>query len=240
MNGVCDEGDCISLNHEDALAHLSPDKRDKTLTLGRALIAAWLNVLAGNQYDCIQEDINESVALFNSDPDYYIGAGLDKTTEKVFWKLAESYATTLDKYNNGLLCAPPRDTVDLSLTKTDSEDPVNAGESFVYYITVSNIGTANVSDVIVEDKLPANLTFNVSMSSSECSSADGQNVTCTIGELLMCSSPVTLEIGVDVNASAPSGVITNTASIANYLDDWKLDDNSDDEETNITATSSPP
>ena len=48
---------------------------------------------------------------------------------------------------------------DLSLTKTDSVDPVDAGQQFSYTLTVSNLGPASATGVRIVDPLPAGLTL---------------------------------------------------------------------------------
>ena len=240
MNGICNEGvDCINLSHEEALDYLSPDKRDKTLTLGRALIAAWLNVLAGNQYDCVQENISKSVELLNGST-YSIGAGLSKQDEKVFWKLAESHATTLDDYNNGMLCAPHRDSSDLMLVKTASKTNPLAGESLQYIITISNSGPANATDVTVTDTLDDNLTFNATLTSSSpwtCSNVS-QLVKCTLsGEIPVGDTAETLNIGVDVNSSiVPGTVIWNWAEVASQEPEYYGRELNNNGSVSITVT----
>jgi uncharacterized repeat protein (TIGR01451 family) len=48
---------------------------------------------------------------------------------------------------------------DLSVSTTDSTDPVIVGDPFSYQITVSNVGPDDATNVIVTDTLPGNVTF---------------------------------------------------------------------------------
>src|SRR4051812_16857619 len=48
---------------------------------------------------------------------------------------------------------------DLSITKVDDPDPVTAGSSLVYTITVSNKGPDNADSAMLSDPLPAGTTF---------------------------------------------------------------------------------
>ena len=58
---------------------------------------------------------------------------------------------------------------DLSVTKTDSPDPVSPGGSLGYTITVTNTGPNAVSNALVTDNFPASLsgvTWTCSITSS--------------------------------------------------------------------------
>ncbi len=54
----------------------------------------------------------------------------------------------------------------LTITKTDSADPVVAGTNFTYTIAVTNSGSDPATGVVVTDRLPSGLDF-VSMTSSQ-------------------------------------------------------------------------
>src|SRR5437773_2683207 len=47
----------------------------------------------------------------------------------------------------------------LSISKTDSPDPVNAGSNITYTISYSNTGNANATGVVISDTVPANTSF---------------------------------------------------------------------------------
>src|SRR2546426_11412345 len=55
-------------------------------------------------------------------------------------------------------------SADLSVTKVDTPDPVNAGSHLTYTITVNNNGPDAAADVTLSDALPAGIFF-VSLSS---------------------------------------------------------------------------
>jgi hypothetical protein len=80
------------------------DSQDKTITLFRALISAKLNVAIGNQYSCVASTIQAADAWMAAHP---VGSGVLASSND--WKIGEPLYLTLDKYNNGGLCAPRRD-----------------------------------------------------------------------------------------------------------------------------------
>ena len=102
------------------------------------------------------------------------------------------------------------DQTDLRVTKTDSPDPVYAGQQLTYTITVSNDGPNTAESVTVTDVLPAGVTFLSSAPS--CTNAAG-TLTCPLGQLL-AGQTVPLVIQVQIPANFPAGTISNTATVA--------------------------
>ncbi|WP_429885835.1 DUF7507 domain-containing protein, partial [Geoalkalibacter halelectricus] len=82
-------------------------RRDKTLTLFPALVAAKLNVLSGNVSYCIDEVIALADQWMQTSP---AGSGVEASSSA--WAMAEPWYMLLDDYNNGLLCAPSRDCLE--------------------------------------------------------------------------------------------------------------------------------
>ncbi|HKV12846.1 MAG TPA: hypothetical protein VJ725_32180, partial [Thermoanaerobaculia bacterium] len=105
----------------------------------------------------------------------------------------------------------------LSITKTDSPDPVTAGTNLTYSITVMNAGPSNATLVSLSDTLPTGTTF-VSLSSPggwSCTTpavGAGGTVSCSVATFPAGSAAFTLTVQVD--ASVASGtVISNTATV---------------------------
>ena len=48
---------------------------------------------------------------------------------------------------------------DLSITKTDSADPVLAGTDLTYTLSVTNAGPSDATNVVVSDPVPAGTSF---------------------------------------------------------------------------------
>jgi len=102
---------------------------------------------------------------------------------------------------------------DLRIAKSALADPVLAGTSFTYGITVTNNGPSLATEVVVDDALPSGLTFDAAGSSPECSAA-GQTVTCDIGDL-PAGGQVARTIAVMASAAlADETILTNTASVS--------------------------
>jgi hypothetical protein len=80
-------------------------RRDKTYTMFRALVSAMLNVMIGNDPSCIEDVIMEADAWMAL---YPVGSGVPASSDA--WQENEWLYLTMDEYNNGLLCAPHRDS----------------------------------------------------------------------------------------------------------------------------------
>jgi uncharacterized repeat protein (TIGR01451 family)/outer membrane autotransporter protein len=117
---------------------------------------------------------------------------------------------------------------DLSITKTDSADPVGPGEEFTYTVTVTNNGPDAAANVVVTDTLPTGLTL---ISSSGCIDSDISN--CSLG-MLAAGSSASFSMLVAVSADA-SGVLTNTASVTSDTPDSNQGNNSVTESTTIRS-----
>jgi uncharacterized repeat protein (TIGR01451 family) len=104
---------------------------------------------------------------------------------------------------------------DMSITKTDSPDPVAPGGTLTYHMTVTNNGTpampATTSGVTLTDTLPAGVTLvSATPSSGTCSGTS--TVVCKLG-IFPSGVTATVDIVVTVATNA-SGTLTNTATVA--------------------------
>jgi uncharacterized repeat protein (TIGR01451 family) len=121
---------------------------------------------------------------------------------------------------------------DLSIDKSDSADPVDAGASFSYLLAVANGGPSAATSVTVSDTLPSGVGFvSASGTGWSCGEALGV-VTCTRPSLAVGAAPV---ITISVTAPADGGVLMNTASVAAAEDDPVAGNDSDAESTTVTA-----
>ena len=108
----------------------------------------------------------------------------------------------------------------LTLTKADSPDPVVAGSTLAYTLTLGNSGPSTARDVVLSDDLPDGVSFVSAVGgtgSTACAEVVPGTVTCEVGDLDPGSS-VQRIITVKVSASLPAGQLTNTATATSPTD----------------------
>ena len=100
---------------------------------------------------------------------------------------------------------------ELSVTQSDTPDPVNVVNSLAYTLTVANAGPDSATGVVVTDTLPAGVTFrSASATQGSCSENLGI-VTCVLGDI---ASGANATINIAVGAPFVTGTIVNTAVVA--------------------------
>jgi uncharacterized repeat protein (TIGR01451 family) len=132
--------------------------------------------------------------------------------------------------------APVVNDVDLEVSKSDSVDPVVAGEQLTYTIDVSNAGPDIALDVIVTDTLPAGVTYL--SDTDDCDTSGLPVLECSVGTVEAGDSTsfsVTVEVAADLVYNGTTS-ISNTATadgVGNEVDPG--DDNRDTETTEVVA-----
>jgi uncharacterized repeat protein (TIGR01451 family) len=155
-----------------------------------------------------------------------------------------SYATNLDPADTDspadvyVKDPAPSPSADLSLTKSDSPDPVAVGSDLTYELTANNAGPSEATEVSLTDDLPSTVVF--ARAAGAACSISGQNpdgtggtVSCSLGSVPAGAS-VQVRLAVSVTAS---GSITNTASVAAAENDPATADNESTTTTTITGSS---
>ncbi|MCP4658216.1 MAG: DUF11 domain-containing protein [bacterium] len=121
---------------------------------------------------------------------------------------------------------------DLSLTKGDSPDPVDAGATVTYLLSVANAGPSTATGLALTDTLPAGVAFvSASGTGWTCGEASG-TVTCTRPSLAVGAAPA---LTIQVDAPAAAGTLINSASITAVENDPNPDNNTATAETAVTA-----
>jgi uncharacterized repeat protein (TIGR01451 family) len=126
------------------------------------------------------------------------------------------------------------ESADLSITKTDSPDPVLVGKNLSYHITAVNGGPDTASGVRILDRLPSQVTF-ISATPSQGSGCTlsplGYEVSCEMGDL-SSGGNVTVTLTVNVPTWV-LGTITNTASVMANQSDPDVADNVATQDTTV-------
>jgi uncharacterized repeat protein (TIGR01451 family) len=122
---------------------------------------------------------------------------------------------------------------DLRITKTDSADPVIAGGTMSYTLTVVNDGPSGATNVVVTDVLPAGLTFSSATASQGSVTNNAGTVTANLGNMAN-GATATITINVNVSPTA-TGNLSNTATVAATETDDDTTNNSDTETTALNS-----
>jgi uncharacterized repeat protein (TIGR01451 family) len=130
----------------------------------------------------------------------------------------------------------------LNITKTDAPDPVVAGTTLTYVITVGNAGPSIAPNVVVRDTLPAQFAVtSVAVGGGAGSCTNGisgdplQPLTCTLGSLANAGSRTITIIG-KVDPATPEGtVLNNNARVSSANADSDNSDNSFSQTTTVQA-----
>jgi uncharacterized repeat protein (TIGR01451 family) len=122
------------------------------------------------------------------------------------------------------------DPADLSLTKSDSPDPVLENALLTYTLQVENAGPDPATNVVVSDDLPSQVDpVSADPSTGNCDTK-GKKVSCELGTLASgASATVMIEV-----RPTKAGVITNEAEVESEVEDPQPANNRDAENTAVT------
>ncbi|HKX55643.1 MAG TPA: zinc-dependent metalloprotease family protein, partial [Xanthomonadales bacterium] len=127
---------------------------------------------------------------------------------------------------------------DLSISKSDTPDPVVAGEQLTYTIQVTNGGPSTAQNVVVTDVLPAGTSVvSVTPTSGQCIAGvpgdPAQPVVCTLGNIadgVIQAITIVLEV-----LPGTTGVLLNTATVSSDTLDNNQANNQASATTNISV-----
>ncbi|MCA9235377.1 MAG: DUF11 domain-containing protein [Planctomycetales bacterium] len=122
--------------------------------------------------------------------------------------------------------------IDLQITKTDTKDPVEPGESFSYTLTVKNNGPSDATGVLVKDTMPATGVSFTSASQTPVSQS-GRDLLFDLGNM---ANGETRTITVTVTVAPTfTGTLLNLSEVSANEEEITLANNKDDEPTVVRA-----
>lgn len=122
---------------------------------------------------------------------------------------------------------------DLNVAKSDSPDPVVAGQQIVYTVTVNNGGPDAAENVVATDTLPTDVSF---VSTSGCDNDPIGVPDCNLGTIASGGAKQ-YTLTVTVNSSTPDKTITNAVSVSSDTADPDSANNSTTADTHVQADS---
>lgn len=120
-------------------------------------------------------------------------------------------------------------TADLTITKSDSADPVMIEDPFRYTLRVTNSGPNTATSVQAKDTLPVGVTYVGASGSGWNCTGSNLTVTCSRSSLGLTTAP---DITIQVSAPASAGTVTNSATVSAAT----YDPNSNNDSTNVATT----
>ncbi len=106
---------------------------------------------------------------------------------------------------------PARNTSTITMTKTDSADPVDGGQNVTYAITVTSSGNGTAANVTVNDTYPTGFVYET----SQPTPLAGTNNTWILGNMTTGTS-VVVNVTLNIPNIFPSGTVFNNSVNATY------------------------
>ena len=130
--------------------------------------------------------------------------------------------------------AVEREMADLTISKIDDPEPVDAGAMLTYTVTFENLGESTALNVVMTDTLPATVTFvdAIVPNSTVVCSQIGSGVRCTKAQLAVGER---VDVKIVVTAPDAGGDIVNRAFISSDTTDPISGNNSAEATTTVTA-----
>jgi uncharacterized repeat protein (TIGR01451 family) len=123
----------------------------------------------------------------------------------------------------------PAGTADLSLTKSDSPDPVDRRQRLKYRIAVKNAGPDAATGVTITDTLPKGVSFVSAILRQGSCAVSGRVVTCDLGTIRSGAGAIVRIVVIPTR----KGIKSNTASVTANETDPTPANNTDTEMTTV-------
>lgn len=128
-------------------------------------------------------------------------------------------------------------SADLSVTTSDTPDPVTSGTPLTYTVEVRNQGPDPATDVALTNQLPGGLDFVSATPSSGSCETKGKKVNCDAPSLAV---DALLTVTILTTVTKNSGSITNSTSVQSAVPDPQSSDNLDTETTQVVKPTGGP
>jgi uncharacterized repeat protein (TIGR01451 family) len=132
---------------------------------------------------------------------------------QAYYLVVDGYKGAVGDYTIRTACVTNTVQADLAITKHDTPDPVLAGTSLTYTLSVTNNGPSKAASVLVTDRLPDSVTFDAVSSSPLCGAIAG-TVSCELGALRN-GEETQFDIVVAVGFGA-SGLMPNSVHVTSF------------------------
>jgi len=126
---------------------------------------------------------------------------------------------------------------DLSLTISDTPDPVTSGTPLGYSVEVRNQGPAVATGVALTDQLPGGVDFVSATPSAGGCEIKGRKVNCDAPSL---AADASLTVAIVVTVTKKTGSLTNSASVQSAVPDPQASNNLDTETTQVVKPTGGP
>jgi uncharacterized repeat protein (TIGR01451 family) len=133
--------------------------------------------------------------------------------------------------------AAATDPADLSLTLSDSPDPVATGATLTYTAKVHNAGPDPATNTMVTDALPGGVTFVSATTAGGTCTRTGSKVVCDLGTVTTTADRT---ITLRTTVTKKSGQLSSSASVTSDVTDPSQGNNLDTETTTIAKPPKPP
>ena len=138
---------------------------------------------------------------------------------------------------SGRAAAATVDPADLSVSLSDSPDPVTTGGSLTYSIKVHNGGPDDATNVSVTDGLPGGVTFvSATASGGGTCKRTGSKVVCDLGTV---PNGTDRTVTIKTTVTKKSGSLNDSASVSSDVTDPAGANNLDSEQTKIAKPPAP-
>ncbi len=215
-----------SVTH-DVLSTLAVGNRPLGVTVNPLTDRAYISHVGSNNIyilDAASEAISQILFSSGSGP---FGIGINLLTDRIY--VANAFSDTVSVI--GHVFFP-----DLSVSLSDSPDPVLAGDDLTYTMVVTNNGPLTATGVTLSGALPPRIAGFPLVTPTQGTCAVTQTaVSCDLGTVAVGASAT---VAVTLRVARP-GTISSTASVTANEPDPILVNNSDEETTTVTVASGP-